>query len=111
MLRILRNRKAQTTAEYAILIGLIIAALVAMQTYVKRGLQARMRDATDRVASENTAIGATTQYEPYYLESTMDQTRDVSEREDTVTGGSVTRAIQGEDVSKRTGTQTIHAAQ
>jgi Flp pilus assembly pilin Flp len=32
----LRNKKGQSTAEYAILIGLIIASIVAIQPYVKR---------------------------------------------------------------------------
>ncbi|MFH1191183.1 MAG: hypothetical protein V1670_03195 [Candidatus Omnitrophota bacterium] len=38
------NRKGQNTAEYAILIALVIAVAVGTQTYIKRGLQARMRD-------------------------------------------------------------------
>ena len=47
MLRLLRNKRAQTTAEYAILIALVVAAVVGMQTYVKRGLQARYKDVGD----------------------------------------------------------------
>ena len=43
----LRHRKAQSTAEYVIVLGLIVAAVIAMQTYVKRGLQGRIRDAVD----------------------------------------------------------------
>ena len=110
MLRILRNKKAQTTAEYAILIGLVVAALVAMQTYVKRGLQGRMKDATDRVATENTAIGQTKQYEPYYLSSTFDTTRDTAEKEDITSGGGVTRTLS-KDESARTGSQTVSSPQ
>lgn len=45
MFRLLR--KGQTTAEYAILIGLVVAVAVAMQTYIKRGVQGRFKDATD----------------------------------------------------------------
>ena len=41
------KRKGQSTAEYAIVIGLVIAAAVAMQVYVKRGLQGKMKDAVD----------------------------------------------------------------
>jgi Flp pilus assembly pilin Flp len=47
MLRLFRNKKAQSTAEYAILIGLVVAAVVGMQTYVKRGIQGRVKDAGD----------------------------------------------------------------
>ena len=41
------NRKGQNTAEYAIFIALIIGAALAIQTYVKRGIQGRMKDASD----------------------------------------------------------------
>lgn len=34
----------QSTAEYAILIGVVVAAAVGMQTYIKRGVQARVHD-------------------------------------------------------------------
>ena len=36
MFRILR-KKAQSTAEYAILIGLVVAAITAMQIFIKTG--------------------------------------------------------------------------
>lgn len=47
MLKVLRNRRAQSTAEYAILIGLVVAAAITIQTYVKRGIQGRVKDAGD----------------------------------------------------------------
>ncbi len=47
MLKILRGKKGQSTAEYAILIGIVIAAVVGMQTWVSRGLKGRMVDALD----------------------------------------------------------------
>ena len=40
-------KKAQNTAEYAILFALIVAAVIGMQTYVKRGIQARVADSSD----------------------------------------------------------------
>jgi len=43
------NKKGQNTAEYAILIGLVVAVAVAMQTYVKRGMQGRVHDASDKL--------------------------------------------------------------
>lgn len=71
MLRRLRNRRGQNTAEYAIVIALIIGAVIAMQTYVKRGLQGRMKDATDKVATDTSELGTTNQYEPYYSDQSM----------------------------------------
>jgi len=110
MLRILKSKRAQTTAEYAILIGLVVAALVAMQIYVKRGLQGRMKGATDYLATQTTDLGAAGQYEPYYLSSSFDATRDTTESEATATGGSVTRTLT-QDASSRTGTQTYGTPQ
>ena len=42
-----KNKKGQNIAEYAILIALVIAAAIGIQTYVKRGLQARMKADSD----------------------------------------------------------------
>jgi len=106
------TRKGQNTAEYAILLALIIAAAVGMQTYVKRGLQSRLHDAsTDFSAGVNDATnsgywndirstGVTTpptlanQYEPKYLSSqnTSEILRDKVDSTMAV-GGQVTRDI------------------
>lgn len=47
MMVLMKNSRGQTTSEYAILIILIIAALAIMQTYLKRAVQARLKDAID----------------------------------------------------------------
>ena len=53
------NRKGQSTLEYAILIIVIIAALVSLQTYIKRGVQGRLKSATDDISDGfSTANGA-----------------------------------------------------
>jgi len=75
-----RKSRAQTTAEYAILIGLVIAAVVAMQIYVKRGLQARTHDVGVVLGKMTNALDSDSthplnQYEPYYLNSSFDVNR------------------------------------
>ena len=102
MLRILRNKRAQTTAEYAILIGLVVAALIAMQTYVKRGLNAKMRDATDNFAT-SINMGNTTQYEPYYMQQNMQTGQRQNENVFVGRGGNVVRSENS--TSNRTGNQ------
>jgi hypothetical protein len=106
-----RLRKGQSTAEYAIVIGLVIAAAVAMQVYVKRGIQGKMKDASDYVDSDASGVvGTTKQYEPnYMMETTMVSTRNASENATTTTGGGVSRAIVGTENNTRTGTTTILA--
>jgi len=68
---LLKNKKAQNMAEYALLIALVVAGIVAMQQYAQRALQARVRDAAVYMASSNDVnqIGSSVQYEPYYQQT------------------------------------------
>ena len=79
----LKSKRGQNTAEYALLIASVVAGVIAMQTYAQRSLQARMRDASQYMSKEATksddTFGNTEQYEPYYLNSTYDITRDTKE--------------------------------
>jgi len=102
-------RKGQSTAEYAIVIGLVIAAAVAMQVYVKRSIQAKVKDAVDYKDSAATML-TTSQYEPYYLESDLSNTRSETSSQNTATGGGVTRTLT-KDEANRTGTQNITGVQ
>jgi uncharacterized protein (UPF0333 family) len=65
--KLMKNKKAQQTAEYALLISLVVAAVIAMQTYAQRTIQARIRDASAYLTTQTSALGETNQYEPYYL--------------------------------------------
>ncbi len=78
MARSFNNRKAQNTAEYAILIALVIGGVVAMQTYAQRALQGRLRDASVTLRDQTNLIGNTLQYEPYYSNSTTDTDKESS---------------------------------
>ena len=81
MRHFLKDRKGQNTAEYALLIALVVAGIIAMQTYAQRSLQARVRGANIYLTNSSTAnaIGSTVQYEPYYLKSDYTSTRDSDE--------------------------------
>lgn len=112
MLRLLRKTKAQSTAEYAILIGLVVATIIGIQTYVKRGLQGRFKDATDDyvngVGSDTTnwsTISSTSatlskQFEDTRLssQSTQDTLQDdlasEMQKDGTITRGSTRRTKQ-----------------
>lgn len=69
------NRPGQSLGELAILLALIAAVVIGMQTYFKRGLQARYKSIVDASADafthagEDGAITALRQYEPYYSSS------------------------------------------
>src|SRR6185503_19643033 len=77
--KLIANKKAQQTAEYALLIALVVAAVIAMQTYAQRTIQARIRDASTYFVNQTSGIGNSAQYEPYYLTTQYDVTRDSDE--------------------------------
>ena len=52
MFKLLRKIKWQSTLEYAILIIIIIGALLSIQFYIKRGLQGRLRQASDDIGDQ-----------------------------------------------------------
>lgn len=106
------QRKGQHLSECALILSLVLAALIAMQTYVKRGLQGRYRDATDRVVSAlQEATGDSSfplQYEPYYThksgETTSDITTTISQNktEEVFLGGSKEITILEDDPNTTT---------
>ena len=120
MTRILRNKKGQNTAEYALLLGLVVAAAIAMQTYVKRGIQARVHDEVidmatktssanpDLIAAGVDGLGTTQQYEPDYLASTSTTTTNTDTKTKTGAASSPTIGVDV-DVSTPTASQTLKA--
>src|SRR5437868_5254143 len=76
--KLMKNKKAQQTAEYALLISLVVAAIIAMQTYAQRTIQARIRDASAQLTRSTNELGNTAQYEPYYLTTDYQTSRDES---------------------------------
>ena len=72
-----RNRRGQSVSEYAVVFSVVAAAIIGMQLFLKRGLQAKEKSATDYLTNiggashkplptEAGIIGKTAQYEPYY---------------------------------------------
>ena len=52
MLKKIRKLKGQSTLEYAVLVVIIIAALLSLQTYIKRGVQGRLRKSSDDIGDQ-----------------------------------------------------------
>ena len=108
MLSLLRRKKGQNTAEYAILIAIIIGAAIAMQTYVKRGLQRGISFAVNNLSSGES--GTEAQYEPDYLVSEYQTTEKahVQSIDETKQGGEVIRTF-GNKTVERAGSQITEA--
>ncbi len=101
------NRKGQNTAEYAIVIALVIAAGLAIQTYVKRGVQARVHDEVVDMATQTSELGTTKQYEPDYLESSYTSTTNTDTK--TKTGAASSPTITVDSNVDQSGHQTLNA--
>ncbi|RJO65040.1 MAG: hypothetical protein C4540_02265 [Candidatus Omnitrophota bacterium] len=56
--------RGQSTTEYAVLAALIASALIAMNVYVKRSIQGKLRDLADQIAPEEE------HYHPRFTNST-----------------------------------------
>ena len=77
------NKKAQSTLEYAVLIAIVVGALIAMQVYIKRGIQGRWKQASDDIGE---------QFSPGYTVGTYSSNSSVHSNE-TITGGGLNSAI------------------
>ena len=109
MFRWLNAKRGQNTAEYAILIGVIVAAAIAMQIYIRRGMQARVKDAVDFTQTADDDAGGNlftqSQYEPYYMATNFETTQTGGRSTALQTGGGVITDALSEQTS-RTGNQT-----
>jgi hypothetical protein len=63
------KRKGQNLIEYCVFICCLVAALIAMQVYVKRGIQGRLRQSADDVGEQFDA-NSTTGYVTYSVSGT-----------------------------------------
>jgi hypothetical protein len=112
------NNKGQSVlSEYVMIFFVVIAAGVAMTTFVQRSFEARVHDARNYVVDSvmnvcdvncvNAAGGSIThEYEPYYSVSLADAQHNESERDTTGQGNAqVLGAVYTK--TKNEGTQTI----
>lgn len=51
--------RAQSTLEYAVVVACVVAAILAMQIYIKRGTQGRLRQASDEIGEQYSPTATT----------------------------------------------------
>jgi uncharacterized protein (UPF0333 family) len=51
------NKRGQSTLEYGIIIAVIVAALITIQVYLKRGIQGKMKSAADDIGEQFSTVG------------------------------------------------------
>lgn len=78
----------QSIGEYAVCLAVVLAALLSMQVYVKRGLQGRYKDVVGYATKQAYPL---TQYEPYYVQDEYTVSQDRKVNENIPGGGNITR--------------------
>lgn len=97
------KQKGQSTLEYALVIAVIVAALIAMQTYIKRGFQGKMKASVDDVGEQFSAGASTYEY----------NTTSTAESDETTLSGADVTALGGTTTStsnsrqQRTGSEYV----
>ena len=118
-----KNRRAQSTMEYALLIAVVIGVFSAMQIYMRRSMQSKLKSGADNMASvvlggtdassqAQILFGNQTQYEPYYIREGQYQANTESSEgteRGTISSAGGTKEIANATVT-RTGTQQITGA-
>ncbi len=83
--KIIYGKKGQSTLEYALLIAVVVGALLAMQPYLKRGVQGNLRDSSDQIGTQYSRGGGSKSYRREATEEVVDR------------GGTRTTTTEGEE--------------
>lgn len=65
--------KGQSTLEYAVLIIIVIGALLSIQVYIKRGVQGRLKSATDDIGDQYSPGNTNVHMKTHTISNTMDK--------------------------------------
>lgn len=71
------SKKGQSTLEYGIIVAIVVAGLLAMQMYIKRGVQGKLRSAADDIGE---------QFSPEHTTSTRTTTTKSTTHEEIIGG-------------------------
>lgn len=105
MLRFINQKKGQSTLEYAVLVMIIIAALLTIQNYVKRGVQGRLKSSSDDIGDQY-SVGNTNSIKTTHVTS---KTRELFGKDagGTTKQGLSQSIIVGNEVTNTTENSTI----
>ncbi len=71
----MRNKsRGQSTLEYALIVAVVVGALLAMQIYMKRGMEGRMRKASDDIGKQFEADKTTVTHKTTKSGTTVEET-------------------------------------
>lgn len=95
----LRNKQGQSTLEYALLIAAVVAGLVMMQIYLKRGIGGRLKSGADNIGE---------QFDPRAFSSNYTTTFN-STRNETVHNKTTNSTLTKDEITNRTGSENVTA--
>jgi len=93
-----KNSRGQSIAEYTMFISVVVMALLAMQIYLKRGIQGKLKDMADAISPES--------YSPNGTFANFYSNRSTAHRSEYEFGIATTQLI-GESIN-RTGIERRH---
>ena len=99
MLKYVFKRQGQSTLEYAVLVIIIIGALLSIQAYIKRGVQGRMKQATDDVG-EQFSVGNQNYLRNVHSKSTTRDTFMNGESASTIMGNEIVNVTSFSNIIK-----------
>jgi len=84
------KRRAQSTLEYALIVAVVVGGLIAMQVYIKRGLQGKLKESADQLGE---------QYSPGYTTGTVTVNTTSSTQEDLASGITSTESTTAQNIT------------
>ncbi len=82
-MRVFRNRKGQSLLEYSLILAAIVVGILFMATYVRRGVQGRLKSSGDDIGEQFSVGGPG--YEYNYLTKRHSVTEETTDAAGTVT--------------------------
>lgn len=109
------GKQGQSTAEYLVVLALVLAAVTAMQVFGERTVKAKIFGAWNKYANTGAAgdgvnfLQTTKQYEPYYVKEDQTISQNQNVKTDIAIGGRVNRVVN-QTVSRTGASNTLGTA-
>jgi len=98
----MRRKRGQALSEYSFFLAVILIAVLAINVYVKRGLQGKYADVMDSAITavrNRAALNVPSQYEPYYDASNTLVSAPIDMTEEIAIGHNLSRKFSRSDLT------------
>ena len=91
----LRNKRGQSTLEYGLIIAVVVAALLAINWYMQKGVQGKLKESTDQIGRQFEPGKFSTAWKSESTGNTL-----TTESRDVADGSTTSNTLQAETVSR-----------